>query len=150
VHEDGRPREQVENHGRDYLVPSAGQKIPVQPGRWKVPQKILLAENRFLQTRKGELKMQRKNPGSAFTVDVQLLRLKVHTVCRFCTFARTRYALIRNSCAEFGQETRMFDRDTIDLSKTLFALGCSCPLSSHAYACIGDSFLHPLTVSFRS
>jgi hypothetical protein len=67
VPEDVRPREQVENHGRDYLVPSPGQKIPVQPGRWKVPQKILLAENRFLQTRKGELKMQRKNPGSAFS-----------------------------------------------------------------------------------
>jgi hypothetical protein len=35
----------------------------------------------------------------------------------------------------------MFDTDTIDLSKALFALGSSCPLlSSHAYAYIGDSF----------
>jgi hypothetical protein len=53
VPEDCRPREQVENHGRAYLVPSADQKIPVQPGWYLPPQKILLAENRFLQTRKG-------------------------------------------------------------------------------------------------
>ncbi len=72
----GRPREQVENHGRactqvlflckaelgffhfletvtGWLVPSAGQKIPVQPG-WYLPlHNILLAENRFLQAGKG-------------------------------------------------------------------------------------------------
>jgi hypothetical protein len=74
----GRLREQVENHGRactqvlslcrveqswdfftfsklvtGWLVPFAGQKIPLQPG-WYLPlQKIPLAENRFLQARKG-------------------------------------------------------------------------------------------------
>ncbi len=72
----GRLREQVQNHGRactqvfflgkallgffhflekviGWLVPSAGQKIPVQPGRYLPPQKIPLAENRFLQVGKG-------------------------------------------------------------------------------------------------
>jgi len=34
------------------LVPSAGQKIPVHPGWYLPPQKILLAENRFLQAGK--------------------------------------------------------------------------------------------------
>jgi predicted adenine nucleotide alpha hydrolase (AANH) superfamily ATPase len=38
---------------RGWLVPSAGQKIPVQPG-WKLPQqKNTLAENKFLQAGKG-------------------------------------------------------------------------------------------------
>jgi len=38
---------------RGWLVPSAGPKIPVQPG-WKLPpQKIPLAENKFLQVGKG-------------------------------------------------------------------------------------------------
>jgi hypothetical protein len=32
-----------------WLVPCAGQKIPVQPGWYLPPQKIPLAENRFLQ-----------------------------------------------------------------------------------------------------
>jgi hypothetical protein len=37
-----------------WLVPSAGQKIPVQPGWWYLPpQKIPLAENRFSQAGKG-------------------------------------------------------------------------------------------------
>jgi len=36
-----------------WLVPSAGQKIPVHPGRYLSPQKIWLAENRFLQAGKG-------------------------------------------------------------------------------------------------
>jgi hypothetical protein len=36
-----------------WLIPSAAQKIPVQPG-WYLPlQKIQLAENRFLQAGKG-------------------------------------------------------------------------------------------------
>jgi hypothetical protein len=35
------------------LVPSAGQKIPVEPGWYLPPQKIRLAENRFLQAGKG-------------------------------------------------------------------------------------------------
>jgi hypothetical protein len=51
--EAGRPREQVENQNWDFLtgwlVPSAGQKIPVQLD-WYFPlQKIPLAENTFLQ-----------------------------------------------------------------------------------------------------
>ncbi len=72
----GRPKEQVENHGRactqvlflglselgffhfleiviGWLVPSTGQKIPVQPGWYLPPQKIPLAENTFLQAGKG-------------------------------------------------------------------------------------------------
>ncbi len=49
-----------------WLVPSAGQKIPVEPGWYLPPQKILLAENRFLQLR--ELKMQRKNLGSTLRI----------------------------------------------------------------------------------
>jgi hypothetical protein len=36
-----------------WLVPSPGQKILVQPGCYLPPQKIPLAENRFLQTDKG-------------------------------------------------------------------------------------------------
>jgi len=32
-----------------WLVPSVGQNIPVQPGLYLPLQKILLAENRFLQ-----------------------------------------------------------------------------------------------------
>jgi hypothetical protein len=36
-----------------WLVPSVGQKIPVQPG-WYLPwQKITIAENKFLQAGKG-------------------------------------------------------------------------------------------------
>jgi len=35
------------------LVPSAGQKIAVQPGWYLPPQKIPLAENRFLQAGNG-------------------------------------------------------------------------------------------------
>jgi hypothetical protein len=35
------------------LVPSARQKIPVEPGRYLQPQKIPLAGNRFLQAGKG-------------------------------------------------------------------------------------------------
>ncbi len=70
--EAGRLREHVENHGRSFtfikgelgffhflemeaglLVPSGGQKILVQPG-WYLPppQKIPLAENRFLRAGK--------------------------------------------------------------------------------------------------
>jgi len=72
----GWPREQIENLERTYtqvlflckpelgffhfleivtgwLVRSAGQMIPVQPGWYFPPQKILLAENRFLQAGKG-------------------------------------------------------------------------------------------------
>ncbi len=48
-------------------MPSAGQKIPVE-SRWYLPlQKIPLAENRFLQAVR-ELKIQRKNPGSAYDI----------------------------------------------------------------------------------
>jgi hypothetical protein len=36
-----------------WLVLSAGQKIPVQPGWYIPPQKIPLAGNRFLQANKG-------------------------------------------------------------------------------------------------
>jgi len=76
VPEAGRLREQVKNHGgactqvlflckaelgffhffeivTGWLVPSAGQKIPVWPGWYLPPQKILLAENRFLQAGQG-------------------------------------------------------------------------------------------------
>jgi hypothetical protein len=76
VPEDDNPREQIENHrtactqvlflGKaklgffhfleivtGWLAPSAGQKIPVQPSWYLPPQKILLAENMFLQAGKG-------------------------------------------------------------------------------------------------
>jgi hypothetical protein len=69
--EAGRPREQVENHRRactqvlflctaelgffhflervtGWLVPSAGQKIAVEPGWYLPPQKIPSPEDRFL------------------------------------------------------------------------------------------------------
>jgi len=92
VPEAGRPREPVETHGRAFtqvlflrnvelgffhfleivtgwLVPSAGQKIPVQHGWYLPPQKIPLAENRFLQQAR-ELKIQRKNQGSALRICV--------------------------------------------------------------------------------
>jgi hypothetical protein len=36
-----------------WLVPSDGKKIPEQPGWYLPPQKIPLAENRFLQAGKG-------------------------------------------------------------------------------------------------
>jgi hypothetical protein len=36
-----------------WLIPSVGQKIPVQPGWYIPPQKIPLAENRFLQASNG-------------------------------------------------------------------------------------------------
>jgi hypothetical protein len=76
VPEAGRPRVQVKNCGRactqvlslcqaelgffhffeivtGWLVPSAGQKIPVQPGWYLPPQNIPLGENRFLQAGEG-------------------------------------------------------------------------------------------------
>jgi hypothetical protein len=37
----------------DWLVPSTAQKIPVKPGWYLPPQKLPLAENRFLQAGKG-------------------------------------------------------------------------------------------------
>jgi len=44
-----------------WLVPSAGQKIPVQPDWYLPPQKIPIAENRFLQAGKvRELQIQGK------------------------------------------------------------------------------------------
>ncbi len=86
--EDCRPREHVENHGRAYLVRSASQKIPVQPGWYLPPQKILLPEHAFLQTRKEAENTKEKSRQCFTIVGVQRLRLKVlHTVCRFCTFA---------------------------------------------------------------
>jgi len=36
-----------------WLIPSSGQKIPIQPGWYIPPQKIPLAEKRFLQASKG-------------------------------------------------------------------------------------------------
>jgi len=48
------------------LVPSDGQKIPVQPG-WYLPlQKIHLAENRFLQVGK-EAENTKENSRQCFT-----------------------------------------------------------------------------------
>jgi hypothetical protein len=69
VAEAGRPREQVKNHSffhvleivTSWLLPSAGQKIPVQPGWCLPPQKIPLVENRFLQAGKGA-KNTKENP----------------------------------------------------------------------------------------
>ncbi len=85
-------REQVENHKRactqvlflskaelgcfhfleivtGWLVPSAGQKIPVKPG-WYLPlQKILLAENRFLQAGKGAENTKEKSRPCFTTIE---------------------------------------------------------------------------------
>ncbi len=88
VHKAGRPREQVKNHRRActqilflckaelgffhfleivtgwLVVPYAGRKIPVQRGLYLPPQKVSLAENRFLRQVR-EPKIQRTNPFSA-------------------------------------------------------------------------------------
>jgi hypothetical protein len=44
-----------------WLLPSAGQKIPVQPGWYFPPLKIPLAENRFLQAGKGAKNRKEKS-----------------------------------------------------------------------------------------
>jgi hypothetical protein len=49
---------------RGPLVPSAGKKIPVQPGWYFPQQKIPLAENRFLHAGEGA-ENTRKNPSCA-------------------------------------------------------------------------------------
>jgi len=82
--EASRPKEQVSNHGRactqvlflrraelgffhfleivtGWLVPSTGQKIPVQPGWYLPPQKIPLAENKFPEASKGDEKTKEKS-----------------------------------------------------------------------------------------
>jgi hypothetical protein len=43
------------------LVPSVGQKIPVQPSCYLTPQKIQVAENRFLQADKGVENIKEKS-----------------------------------------------------------------------------------------
>jgi hypothetical protein len=61
---------------RGWLVPSAGQTIPVQPG-WKLPwQKIRLAENKFLGAGKGAENANEK-PGSALRVKTILFLSRV-------------------------------------------------------------------------
>jgi hypothetical protein len=78
--EPGRPREQVENHGKAFTpqvtflckaelgffqVLEIVTCWLVPPGGWYLPpQNILLPENRFLRQVR-ELNIQRKNPGSA-------------------------------------------------------------------------------------
>jgi hypothetical protein len=55
-----------------WLVPSAGKKIPVQPGWYLPPQKILRLLKTGFSRQVRELKIQKKNPGSAlWTDDVQ-------------------------------------------------------------------------------
>jgi hypothetical protein len=44
-----------------WLVPSAGQKIPVQPGWYLPTQKIPLAENKFLHASKGDENTKEKS-----------------------------------------------------------------------------------------
>jgi hypothetical protein len=69
------------------------------------------------------------------------LRLKVHSlqILYMCPAATHLSGTLQNLDRKRGCLT-----DTADLSKTLFALGSSCQLSSHTYADVGDSFLHPL------
>jgi len=43
-----------------WLIPSASQKTPVQPGWYLPPQKISFAENRFLRAGKGAENIKRK------------------------------------------------------------------------------------------
>ncbi len=94
MHKAGRPREQVKNHRRactqvlflykaelgffhflgmvtGWLVPSAGQKIPVQRGWYLPPQKVPLAENRFLQAGKGDENTKEKSI-QCFTICAQV------------------------------------------------------------------------------
>jgi hypothetical protein len=52
---------------RGWLVPSTGQKIPLQPGWYLPPQKKLpLAENRFLQAGKGSENTKEKKSRRCF------------------------------------------------------------------------------------
>ncbi len=83
----GRPREQAENHRTacsgvlflskaelgflhflemvtGWLVPSADQQIPVQPGWYLPPRKIPLVENRYLQASKGAENTKEKSSGA--------------------------------------------------------------------------------------
>ncbi len=70
------------------LLPSADQKIPMQPGWYLRQQKIPFAENRFLQTgffrHVRELKIQRKNPGSALRIRRDRLQIP-NKLCPWCT-----------------------------------------------------------------
>jgi hypothetical protein len=50
-----------------WLVPSAGHKIPVQPGWYLPPQNVPLGENRFLQTGKGAEENSKENSRQCFT-----------------------------------------------------------------------------------
>jgi hypothetical protein len=52
---------------RGWLVPSAGQKIPIQPGWYLPPQKISLAENRFLQAGNGAENTKEKIQAMLYT-----------------------------------------------------------------------------------
>jgi len=49
-----------------WLVPSTGQKIPLQLGWYLPPQKLPLAENRFLQARKGAENTKEKKSRQCF------------------------------------------------------------------------------------
>jgi hypothetical protein len=47
-----------------WLVPSADQQIPVQPGWYLPPRKIPLVENRYLQASKGAENTKEKSSGA--------------------------------------------------------------------------------------
>ncbi len=62
-----------------WLVPSTGQKIPVQPGCYLPQQKILLAENMFRQAGNGAEKTKEKSR-QCFTRENQLSSLGEYAI----------------------------------------------------------------------
>jgi hypothetical protein len=66
-----------------WLVPSTGQKIPVQPGWYLPPQKIPLVENRFLQVGKGAESTKEKSR-QCFKCAKRLNLMIWRTSCLLC------------------------------------------------------------------
>ncbi len=82
---------------RAWLVPTARQKIPVQPGRYLPPQKNPLAGNRFLQAGKGTENRKDQNPGRAFRAHDHILLTPLSVYRQYRQFrisTQTRWALL--------------------------------------------------------
>jgi hypothetical protein len=76
-----------------WLVPSAGQKIPVQPGWYLPPQKIPLAENRFLEVGKGaENTKEKSRPCFTSCENIQIWKLALVVILGFL-FSKNRLGL---------------------------------------------------------
>jgi hypothetical protein len=61
------------------MVPSAGQKILVQPGWYLPPRRSRLLKTCFFRQVRRELKIQTKNPGSALCVGYKSRNLRHRT-----------------------------------------------------------------------